>query len=373
MAVEIRPLTGDDIPELSRFLSAGFHAPPQADFTAPEVLRWKYLEPVEPISAAARGDGQSADGCEQLRNINTDAPRSYVAWDEAGRIVGHIGLCRTAFVGRAITFDCGRVATIHIIDWLGSPGHRSLGLSLMRQAHEGVPTQFGWGSSQVVCAIGERAGYELRGLVSVYTRVFRPGYWLCAGRSGLAEVGMQLARDAVSLVTRQSTRAPATIVLQRVSTFGSEILPVMTDAKAHAILTDRDPARLNAFLRFPRQTFSGWHLHDDGGRLRGFALLNLVPMNEGRMRTGKIVDCLLDDVDVARWHGAMLALMRELARQGADLAQVYASTPWEWEALRRSGYVFRFTVKFNIRDPSGLIPRGATFHLTALEGDYAYT
>ncbi len=34
-----------DIPELSRFLTAGFHTPPEADYAAPEVLRWKYLDP----------------------------------------------------------------------------------------------------------------------------------------------------------------------------------------------------------------------------------------------------------------------------------------------------------------------------------------
>ena len=37
MTRDIRPLTPDDIPELSRFLTAGFHAPPDADF-APEPL-----------------------------------------------------------------------------------------------------------------------------------------------------------------------------------------------------------------------------------------------------------------------------------------------------------------------------------------------
>ncbi len=112
---------------------------------------------------------------------------------------------------------------------------------------------------------------------------------------------------------------------------------------------------------------------DDTGRLRGLAVLNLVPKDQGRTRTGKIVDCLLDDNDPALWHAATLALTRELARQGADLAQAYASTPWAVEALSRSGYTSRFSVKFHIRDRLELIPRDATFHLTPLEGDYAYT
>ena len=165
----------------------------------------------------------------------------------------------------------------------------------------------------------------------------------------------------------------ATIGLERVSGFGTEIGPIAHAATAHAILTRRDPARLNAMLHFPRQAMTGWHLRDGTGRLRGLAVLNVIPRDEGRTRTGKIVDCLLDNIDVKLWQAAICGLTHELERQGADLAQAYASTPWMVEALRQSGYVSRFAVKFHIRDRQALIPREATFHLTPLEGDYAYT
>ena len=88
MTRDIRPLTPDDLPELSRFLTAGFHAPPDSDFAAPEVLRWKYLEPA--------GD-----------ETDLDTARSYVARDEGGRIVGHLGLCRTEFEGQALAASAG--------------------------------------------------------------------------------------------------------------------------------------------------------------------------------------------------------------------------------------------------------------------------
>ena len=126
-------------------------------------------------------------------------------------------------------------------------------------------------------------------------------------------------------------------------------------------------------LYFPRQMMSGWYLRDSTGRLRGLAVLNIVPTNHGRTRTGKVVDCLLDDIDVDHWHAAMFALTSELKRQDADVVQAYASTPWTVEALRRSGYESRFAVKFHIRDRQSLIPREAIFHLTPFEGDYAYT
>jgi len=370
MTRDIRPLTLDDLPELSRFLIAGFHAPPDADFAAPEVLRWKYLEPLGP-KVLEEGD-EGLGGQEVASTAN--GPRSYIArGGESGGIIGHVGLCRTAFEGQGVAGPEGRASTMHIIDWLGSPDHRSVGISLMRKAHEGVETQFGLGVSQAALGVGERAGYELRSLVPVYLRVLRTGYWLRTGGLGPVERVLRLARDIASRWTRRAAVPRATIVLQRVSAFATEIAPIVAKAKTHAVFTRRDPARLNEMLRFPRQTMSGWHLLDDTGRLRGLGVLNLVPKDQGRTRTGKIVDCLLDDNDPALWHAATLALTRELARQGADLAQAYASTPWAVEALSQSGYTSRFAVKFHIRDPLKLIPRDATFHLTPLEGDYAYT
>jgi hypothetical protein len=378
MARDIQPLTPDDLPALSRFLAAGFHAPPGADFAAPEVLRWKYLESMRTMPDCPRaGDFQSEPGSSPegsaAIDLGSDLPRSYIARDRDGRIVGHLGLCRTIFEGQTISAADGRVEAMHIIDWLGSPNHRSIGLSLLRQVHRGLATQFALGATPVAQAVGERAGYEVRGLVPVYNRVLRVGYWLRTVSQSPLERELGLARELAIRLRRISARPGAVLALARVPAFGPEISPIMAKAKAHAILTDRHPARLNAFLRFPRQAFSGWHLRDQAGGLRGFAVLNLVPHDEGKTRTGKIVDCLVDNVEVPLWQAAILALTRELTNQGADVAQVYASTPWMSEALGQCGFISRFGVKFLLRDPAKRLPRGATFHLTTLEGDYSYT
>jgi hypothetical protein len=376
MTCDIRPLTADDIADLSQFLVTGFQAPPGSDFAALEVLCWKYLERNGPANRALiMGDVQGSIGNRRKKDTisASNQPLSYVARNESGRIVGHLGLCRTYFEGQGIGMPSGRVATMHIIDWLGSRERRSIGISLMRLSHQGVETQFGLGVSPSALAVGERAGYELRTLVPVYNRVLRASYWLRSTGSGVVVRWLRLGRDLMSRLTRLAVHPRANLVLNRISTFGPEISDIVTKSKSHAILTERDPARLNAFLRFPRQAFSGWHLRDQTGRLRGFALLNLVPHDEGRTQTGKIVDCLLDDIDDSLWCAALLALTRELARQGADIAECYGSTPWVLKALSQCGFVSRFGVKFHIRDPNGYIPRGATFHLTTLEGDYAYT
>jgi hypothetical protein len=378
MAPDIRPLYPEDLPELSQFLAAGFQARPDADFATPAVLRWKYLESKGSGSAGSRAGEDLLQGQGvQEQPIETDlhchSPLSYVARDASGKIVGHLGLCRTHFRGRGITVSSGRVATMHIIDWLGSSEARSIGINLMRLSHQGGETQFGLGVSPSALAVGERAGYRLRGFVPVYTRVLRVGYWLRKVGPNPLERVLRLAHDLVGRVTRLPDKPRVGLKLERVPIFGSEISEIVTEAEKHAVMTQRDPARLNAFLRFPRQDFSGWYFRDESGRLRGFALLNLLPQDEGQTRTGKIVDCLLDRVEAPLWQAAILALTRELAQEGADIAQCYASTEWMSAALSSCGFVSRFGVKFHIRDPQGLIPSGATFHLTTLEGDYAYT
>src|SRR3954452_24522074 len=104
MTREIRALEPDDVEDLSRFLTDGFRTAPDADFAAPEVLRWKYLDPV--------GEGDRAGDEDQT-------PRSYLARGEAGAVIGHVGIRATAFEGAAI--PGGSVATLHMIDLLGSP------------------------------------------------------------------------------------------------------------------------------------------------------------------------------------------------------------------------------------------------------------
>ena len=76
-------------------------------------------------------------------------------------MIGHIGISLTAFEGVAI--PGGPIATLHMLDWLGSAGHRSVGVSLMRKANDRAPTQFGLGGGADAHRVGKRARYELGG------------------------------------------------------------------------------------------------------------------------------------------------------------------------------------------------------------------
>ncbi len=74
MACDIHPLTLDDLPELSQFLTAGFHTSPDADFAAVDILRWKYLGSNTSVNDN-HGTSPSSVRPEQLyreRRVGTD-------------------------------------------------------------------------------------------------------------------------------------------------------------------------------------------------------------------------------------------------------------------------------------------------------------
>jgi hypothetical protein len=347
---EIGPLKPDDLEDLSRFLTAGFRAAPDAEFARPDVLRWKYLE--------SRGDGD-------------ERPRSFLARDDQGQVIGHIGVCWTVLQGRGLPAE--GIASLHMMDWLGTPGQGAVGVSLMRRANAGATIQHGIGGSSDAYDVGTRGGYVLRGPLPIYRRVLRPLHWLRT--RGLSPAGRTLraGRDLGRRLLRPSRRPSMAVSLERVDAFGDEIAPVVREAKAHEILTDRTPARLNHLLRYPGQAMSGWHILDAAGRPMGFAMLNVVPQHGGRVREGKIVDCLLGSTDAAAWHAAIDALSLELASAGADLVHTFAGTPWMIEGLRRAGFATRASLGFFIRDRKGLVPEGVPFHQTPIEADYGFT
>ncbi len=349
-ALDIKPLHDAAVEDLSRFLAVGFHTAPDAVFATPAVLRWKYLD--------AKGQ-------------NDSTPCSYLARNDAGEIVGHVGICRTFFQGASIANL--RVQTLHMIDWLGSPAHPSIGASLMRKAHEGTPTQFGLGGSEVGRTVIKRGGYEPRQPVAVYHRVLRPSHWFRHPDHGFTGACLHIARDSALRAFRPGRRPSTRLKLKRVSEFTDEIGSITRRAAAHVVLTDRLPDRLNHLLRFPCQQVSGWYLLLSSGELCGFALLNVLPQQRGSIHLGNIVDCLLPATDVDLWHAAICALICELADQGADLVQAFASTPWVAEGLSRSGFVTRFALEFSLRDRRQLVPHGIPVHLTPIEADYAYS
>ena len=350
MVHEIRASTPGDLPELGRFLTGGFHAPDDSAFAASEVLNWKYFDP--------RGGDAG------------DMPRSYLASEAGtGRIVGHLGVCPGRFRGGGL--PPGGVSTLHMIDWLADGAASGVGATLMRRAHRATDTQYALGGSDAGRGVVGRAGYNLAGSVPMYQRVLRAGYrWKAPGPGPIGRA-LRAARDVTRRLGGRIPPPLALVELRPVEAFGPEIGPILALYESLAVFTSRGPDLLNHLLRYPRGGITGWHLLLDG-RLRGFALLAVVP-RPGRVLVGKIVELLLDDRDERAWPGAVHALTGELGRRRADVATAVAGTEWAARALRASGYTPAHAMEFRLRDRSNLIPAGSTFHLTMTDADYAYT
>jgi hypothetical protein len=353
MTYEIRPLRPTDLEKLSCFLTAGFQTLGDADYAAPDVLAWKYLEP--------------------QWGADEGKPCSYIACTDNGAIVGHVGICRTSFHGPGLPTD--GIPTVHMIDWLGSPAYPSIGTNLMRRAHQSTPTQFGLGGSRTGRAVIKRTGYKLRESVLVFQRTLRPSYWLHIAGLSKRQRAAHLIHDTYlwskSLIKFQRRRV--NVQLRPTHSFGLEIEPIVTRAAERVILTNRTASRLNHLLRFPRQAISGWYLVVPPNRIVGFALLNVIPQQKGQTHLGKVVDCLLDCTDPAVWYAAFVALTHELARQGSDLTYTFGATAWITEGLLSAGYHTHFGLELSLRDRQSLIPSGIPLHITPIEADYAYT
>lgn len=345
MPYQIDPLKPEDLPALGHFLADGFGAPIGSEFAAADVLQWKYFDP--------------RPGLE-------DRPRSFVARDEAGRIVGHVGFRHTTWRQAGSTRE---ISTLHMLDWLGSREHRAVGVSLLRCSHRQAEIQYGLGGSGIARRVGSRAHYERLDPVPVFRRVLRPGYRLREGGPSPGRRALLAARDAARLLLDRPRRSAGSVALQPVAAFGPEVEAITARCPGPLLFTGRHADELNITLSYPRGGPTAWMVEARGEPI-GFALLNIVP--QGRLRIGKVVDLFLDTHDPGLWGAAFAALAGELKHRGADVALACGAPPWESEGLRAAGFRHAFDLDVYLRDPDRLLPRDAIRHLSFLEGDYAY-
>lgn len=202
----------------------------------------------------------------------------------------------------------------------------------------------------------------------VFRRVLRPG-WPAPG-SG-ARGAARALRDLARWLTHRPVRPAVAVTLVGLDRFGAEVEAVVARAPAGLAFTGRDPAALNALLRYPRGGPRGYRVEAAGAAI-GFAILNVVPTPAGG-RSGKVVDLFLETDDPGPWQAAFAAAAAELRRLGADTAVACGSTPWEATALPRAGFRPAYELPLFVRDRDGRLPRDGAlaWHLGFLEADYA--
>lgn len=345
MELEVRAIQESDILMVSRFLITGFGTAADAEFAAPDVLRWKCFDP----------QGQA------------DYPRGFVAM-ENGRIVAYVGQCPTQFVGASLAKP---VSAGHGIDWLAAKENIGAGLEVGPKGNERVDVGFSIGGTAIAIKIKKRIKAWKFGVpVPTYCRVLRPAYYLRSPRpDALWKCLAKIVRESGRWLLHPRQKPNVSIVLKQVESFGAEVTQIVDACQMPEIHTLRTPELLNHFLRYPRQNITGWHIMQEN-QIRGFTLLSLV--RNGNIRTGKIADCFLDSLDVDLWHAALHALTNQLREQSADMVVCYGTTSWMVEALTQNGFYQQRLSPFAIRDPKKLLPENASYYLTHLEADHAY-
>lgn len=342
MPLIIEPIQQEDITELRTYLLKGFHESADSEVFSSDVLLWKYFDP--------RGE----DGF----------PRGFVA-RKGGNIVGFIGLCPSVFM---LSGSLESIPTVTAIDWLATERGAHVGSTLMEKVFMNTRFQYMIGGTTASKKAFNRLGFKPCLDMPIFGRTLRPLHHFRQPRQ--SPVGKALLKMIRDYGRKQLRRKPSTVIeLRRVHAFGDEVRSITDACRMDAVTVERSPELMNHFLRYPRQTISGWHLMRNG-TLVGFALLSVV--QRGPRRVGKIVDCFLNCIVPEVWHSAMDALTQELGSQAADSAVSYGTTPWMEIALKLSGYVQQGYTPLVLRDPENLIPTSSRFYLTMMEADHAY-
>jgi len=327
------PLTEESLKDLSLFLSDAFPEPEHRYLFQPEVLRWKYLEPI---------------GTET-------ASRSLLLYEE-GRIVAHVGLHLGTFAG---------VKGVFPFDWVAKGTKGPNGLMLLLRLHRLADIQYILGCTEAAAKVFERSGYHIATIAPQFQKVLVADAWRHIHASQpLAKKIILLTLDRFQSVVRPGRPPRVRTELRPVKRFGSEVKEIWQQGPP--AIGDREPELLNHFLRFPPGTIRGWHLHDGSSRI-GFALANVI--SHGPVRVGKVLDCCLGTADPDRWHAAYFAIIQELRALGCQQVSAYGTTPWTAAALRANGFFERGHTPLHWRDAKKKIPLDRPFHLTYLEAD----
>jgi hypothetical protein len=344
MTLIIRPIERDDIAAVSKFLTSGFATLVDAEFAAPDVLEWKYFDSI--------GD--------------TASPRGLIAFDRE-QIVSFVGICPTSIVLGSST---EHISAGHGMDWLASRAHPAVGVHLYNRANESIAVPFVIGGTPMATEIRKRMGWTFPVQVSRFCRILKPLHRLRRPTDdvlwkALLKIGRDYARQV--LISPQAPKVA--LELKPIEMFGDEVEQISRDCGMIDVHTRRTAALLNHFLRYPRAGISGWLIMQDA-KVRGYAMLSVLYREQKWL--GRIVDCFMDCPDYNLWYSALHNLTRQLGILGADLAECYGSTSWMERALRSNGYHFQRVSPLAVRDVNQLIPKEASFFLTALEGDHGF-
>lgn len=298
------------------------------------------------------------------------APAAFYWRDGDGRVLGFVGLMRTALLT-----PTGVHPAAWFVDWYVAPGQPGIGMGLLRRAEAAAGILLTLQGSADTRQILPRLGWKESAAPVTWLRPLSrrfAGEWLArqvpAALRPLARLAAPLA--AAALGPRCAPRPD-----------GCELVAVDRLPESHDAVGNARAAEATAMRR--DSDYLNWLCADypDGGyrlwlvRRRGADVGHLVTRcapDRRERRRGRIVDAAWPWTDAALGAWLIGAAVAALQGEGADYVECLASTPALGTALAVAGFRRRAPVAlWYHRLPAG-VPEPDRWHLTLVDCDRAY-
>lgn len=301
---------------------------------------------------------------------STDSPAAFYWRAGDGRVLGFIGLMRTAL----LTTD-GAHPAAWFVDWYVAPGQPGIGMGLLRKAEASAGILLTLQGSTDTRQILPRLGWKESTAPVTWLRPLSPrftGEYL-ARRAPAALA--PLARLAGPLATRalRPPRAPRPAGCELVAV---DRLPGSYDAvgnarAAEATAMRRDSDYLNWLCAdYPDGGYRLWRLRRDGADVGH--LVTRCAADRQQRRRGRIVDAAWPWADTGLGAWLIAEAVAALQAEGADYVECLASTAALTNVLESGGFRRRATVPLWYHRPPAGLPEPERWHLTLLDCDRAY-
>ena len=301
---------------------------------------------------------------------SAEAPAAFYWRDGDGRVLGFIGLMRTA-----LRTASGASPAAWFVDWYVAPGQPGIGMGLLRKAEASAGILLTLQGSADTRQILPRLGWKESQTPVTWSRPLSPrfvGEWLArqapAALAPLARLAGPLA--ALALRPRRAPR-PAGCELVAVDRLPASYDAVGDTRAAEATAMRRDSDYLNWFCAdYPDGGYRLWLVRRDGADVGH--LVTRCAADRQQRRRGRIVDVAWPWADAALGAWLLGEAVDALRREGADYVECLASTAPLTDVLAAAGFRRRAAVPlWYHRPPSGL-PEPDRWHITLLDCDRAY-
>ncbi|MBX3023431.1 hypothetical protein KF840_00835 [bacterium] len=296
-----------------------------------------------------------------------DAPAAFYWRAADGRVLGFIGLMRTA-----LHSDGGVHPAAWFVDWYVAPGQPGIGMGLLRRAEAAagmlLTLQGSADTRQILPRLGWKESAAAVTWVRPLSRRFIAGWLARRLPAPLARLTAPLA--ALALRPRRAPRPPGAELV------AAARLPSSYDATgarraAEATAMRRDSEYLNWLCAdYPDGGYALWLARRDGADVGH--LVTRCDDDRQRRRRGRIVDAAWpwDDAALGAW--IVGEAVRALRAAGADYVECLSSSAPLAGALAGNGFRRRAAVPLWFhRLPAG-VPAAEQWHLTLLDCDRAY-